>query len=56
MTLPYEFVGARLHERCERVSLDTVPFYIGVRLLSKYLRIDPLREHRGWDDTVDGES
>lgn len=25
--------------------LDTIPFYIGVRLLSGYLKIDPTREH-----------
>ena len=30
--------------------LDTIPFYIGVRILSRYLQLDPLREHRGWDD------
>lgn len=27
--------------------LDTIPFYVGVRVLSRYLRIDPLREHTG---------
>ncbi len=32
--------------------LDTIPFYIGVHYLSRYLRIDPLQEHRGWGDTV----
>jgi uncharacterized PurR-regulated membrane protein YhhQ (DUF165 family) len=26
-------------------ALDTIPFYIGVRLLGQYLRIDPTREH-----------
>lgn len=30
--------------------LDTAPFYLGVRYLSRYLRIDPLREHTGWHD------
>ena len=25
--------------------LDTVPFYIGVKWLSKYLNIDPLKEY-----------
>ena len=25
--------------------LDTIPFYLGVRWLSAYLRIDPMREH-----------
>ena len=32
--------------------LDTIPFYASVRLLSRYLQIDPLREHRGWDDAA----
>lgn len=30
--------------------LDTVPFYLGVRYLSRYLRIDPNREHTGWEN------
>jgi hypothetical protein len=25
--------------------LDTVPFYLGVRFLSRYLELDPMREH-----------
>ena len=25
--------------------LDTIPFYIGVKFLSKYLQIDPTKEH-----------
>ena len=29
--------------------LDTVPFYVGVRLLSRYLQIDPASEHFGWN-------
>ncbi len=32
-------------------ALDTVPFYIGVRYLSRYLRLDPLSEHTG-EETV----
>lgn len=32
--------------------LDTAPFYVGVHFLGRWLRIDPLREHRGWDDTI----
>ena len=28
-------------------AVDTVPFYIGVRHLSRYLRLDPIREHSG---------
>jgi uncharacterized integral membrane protein (TIGR00697 family) len=27
--------------------VDTVPFYLGVRALSRYLEIDPLAEHGG---------
>jgi uncharacterized integral membrane protein (TIGR00697 family) len=40
--------------------LDTIPFYIGVRLLSRYLQIDPTVEHRAdeeeliLDDPPDG--
>lgn len=30
--------------------LDTIPIYIAVAWLSKYLKIDPTREHSGWDD------
>lgn len=30
--------------------LDTGPFYLGVRWLSRYLEIDPSAEHLGWDD------
>ena len=30
--------------------LDTGPFYLGVYYLSRYLQIDPNREHEGWDD------
>jgi len=29
--------------------LDTLPFYLGVHWLSRYLQIDPLREHGNWD-------
>jgi uncharacterized integral membrane protein (TIGR00697 family) len=28
-------------------AVDTFPFYIGVRYLSRYLRLDPIREHTG---------
>jgi hypothetical protein len=28
-------------------AVDTVPFYIGVRYLSRYLRLDPIQEHSG---------
>lgn len=36
--------------------LDTIPFYIGTRYLSRYLQIDPTREHKGWDDSAAGEA
>ena len=80
MTIAYDSVDAKLHERSERVfrilaglflgtlamlnilgvasgyifkliaaMLDTIPFYIGVPYLSRYLRIDPSREHAGWE-------
>jgi uncharacterized PurR-regulated membrane protein YhhQ (DUF165 family) len=32
-------------------AVDTVPFYIGVKYLSRYLQLDPIREHTG--DEVD---
>ena len=41
--------------------VDTIPFYIGVRYLSRYLRIDPTIEHRAdveavsLDDSSDGD-
>ena len=27
-------------------AVDTVPFYLGVRFLTGYLKIDPTREHQ----------
>jgi uncharacterized PurR-regulated membrane protein YhhQ (DUF165 family) len=30
--------------------LDTIPLYVAVRWLGRYLHIDPTREHVGWDD------
>lgn len=34
---------------------DTLPFYLAVLWLSRWLKIDPLREHRGWGDKPDEE-
>jgi hypothetical protein len=34
-------------------AIDTVPFYLGVQWLSRYLRFDPTREHSG--DEVEDE-
>ena len=36
-------------------AADTVPFYIGVRYLSRYLQLDPIREHTG-EDTGEPET
>lgn len=33
---------------------DTLPLYLLVNWLSRYLRIDPRREHRGWDESDAG--
>ena len=30
--------------------LDTVPFYLGVAWLSRYLEINPMEEHEGWEE------
>jgi uncharacterized integral membrane protein (TIGR00697 family) len=35
-------------------AVDTLPFYMGVRWLSRYLEIDPTEEHGGEELTVDG--
>jgi uncharacterized integral membrane protein (TIGR00697 family) len=32
---------------------DTVPMYACVHWLSRYLQIDPVREHAGWEDPAD---
>ncbi len=36
-------------------AVDTVPFYIGVRLLGRYLQIDPTREHDRDREVVTGD-
>jgi len=43
-------IGSNYLFKAAAALLDTLPFYVGVRWLSRYLQIDPLREHRGWDD------
>jgi len=35
--------------------LDTIPFYLGVAWLSRYLQIDPRREHHAWAAVADGQ-
>ncbi len=34
--------------------IDTGPIYLAVAFLSKYLKIDPTREHAGWDNETAG--
>lgn len=34
-------------------ALDTIPFYLGVRALSRFLQIDPLREHHADEEELD---
>ncbi|MBW2243866.1 MAG: queuosine precursor transporter [Deltaproteobacteria bacterium] len=36
--------------------LDTIPFYLGVAWLSRYLQIDPNAEHRQWETRKNGGS
>ncbi len=35
-------------------ALDTIPFYVGVRVLSAYLQIDPHQEHRADAEAIAG--
>ena len=44
---PHGFEAARVGtmEMRAKVVIDTVPFYIGVHYLSRYLHIDPYAEH-----------
>jgi uncharacterized integral membrane protein (TIGR00697 family) len=39
------FIGSGYVFKLVVAALDTIPFYIGVRLLSRWLEIDPTREH-----------
>ncbi|MDY7110185.1 MAG: queuosine precursor transporter [Planctomycetota bacterium] len=39
------FIGSGYVFKVAAALVDTVPFYIGVRILSRYLRIDPRAEH-----------
>ncbi|MEE2673046.1 MAG: queuosine precursor transporter [Myxococcota bacterium] len=39
------FIGSGYVFKVAIAFLDTLPFYLGVRWLSEYLQIDPLREH-----------
>ena len=44
------FIGTAYVFKALVALIDTAPFYVGVAWLSRYLQIDPQREHRGWDD------
>jgi len=46
------FIGSGYAFKAVAALLDTVPFYIGVRHLSRYLRIDPRAEHREGDNAL----
>jgi len=39
------FIGSGYVFKVAVALVDTIPFYLGVRFLSGYLEIDPLREH-----------
>ena len=40
-------IGSNYLYKVVVAALDTIPFYIGVKYLSRYLQIDPTREHDG---------
>ncbi|MHC4993090.1 MAG: hypothetical protein ACYTGC_19125, partial [Planctomycetota bacterium] len=39
-------IGSNYAFKLAAALLDTVPFYVGVHYLSRYLQIDPMQEHR----------
>ena len=39
------FIASGYGVKMAAAALDTIPFYVGVKFLSAYLRIDPRREH-----------
>jgi uncharacterized integral membrane protein (TIGR00697 family) len=41
----FALVGSNYLFKVTVAALDTIPFYLGVRALRGYLRIDPTREH-----------
>ncbi len=45
-----QYVGSNYAFKFSAALLDTIPLYIAVRYLSRYLRIDPAREHEGWEN------
>lgn len=42
-------IGSNYLFKFAAAVVDTLPFYIGVYYLSRYLKIDPRREHKGWE-------
>lgn len=45
------FIGTGYAFKFVAALVDTVPFYLGTRWLSRYLRVDPAAEHRAPDPT-----
>ena len=43
-------IGSNYMFKFAAALLDTIPFYLGVYWLSRYLKIDYLREHEGWHE------
>ena len=43
------FIASGYAFKAVAALLDTIPFYLGVKVLSAYLQIDPRREHRAWE-------
>jgi hypothetical protein len=41
----FTFIATGYAFKFAMAAIDTVPFYIGVRYLSRYLQLDPIREH-----------
>ncbi|MCA9243648.1 MAG: queuosine precursor transporter [Phycisphaerales bacterium] len=46
-------IGGSYAFKAVAALLDTIPIYILVAWLSRYLQIDPIAEHRGWDGKAD---
>jgi uncharacterized integral membrane protein (TIGR00697 family) len=45
----FEYVGSNYLFKFAAALADTIPLYLIVRWLSRWLQIDPNREHAGWD-------
>ena len=42
----FVLVGSNYLYKVVVAAVDTIPFYIGVHFLKRYLQLDPTREHR----------